>query len=119
MDVQHYVIAHADQIPEVGRPCCAGGTRGAWVAYDAIGTRPGEQHARMVVEMLYRGWGGRLLLSQDAGWYQAGEPRGGTVRPYTALHDEFLPALRAMGADEPTIRRLLVENPARALAAAR
>lgn len=118
MDVQHYVIAHADQIPEVAAHAALA-ARGAWVAYDAIGTRPVEQHARMVVEMLDRGWGGRLLLSQDAGWYQAGEPRGGTVRPYTALHDEFLPALRAMGADEPTIRRLLVENPARALAAAR
>ena len=117
MDVRHYVVAHADQIPDVAAHAALA-ARGAWVAYDAIGTRPAAEHARMVAEMLERGWGGRLLLSQDAGWYQVGEPHGGTVRPYTALHDAFLPALRATGADEAVIQQLLVENPARALSGA-
>ena len=117
MDLQHYVVAHADQIPDVGAHAALA-ARGAWVAYDAVGTRPAAEHARMVAEMLARGWGGRLLLSQDAGWYQVGESRGGTVRPYTALNDDLLPALRALDIDEAATYRLLVENPARALLAA-
>lgn len=114
MDLHHYVVVHADQIadPAIHAALAA---RGAWLEYDAIGTRPAAEHAALVAHMLDGGWGGRLLLSQDAGWYHVGEPGGGTVRPYTALHDAFLPALRALGADEATVHLLLVENPVRAL----
>ncbi len=116
MDLRHYVVVHADQIADPGIHAALA-ARGAWVEYDAIGTRPAAEHAALAARMLDRGWGERLLLSQDAGWYQAGEPGGGPVRPYTFLHDEFLPALRALGADQSTIDQLLVRNPARALAA--
>jgi phosphotriesterase-related protein len=61
----------------------------------------------------------KVLLSHDAGWYDPaqadGQPEGG-IRGYTALVEEFLPALRARGLSEDVLRLLTVTNPARALA---
>jgi phosphotriesterase-related protein len=52
---------------------------------------------------------GKVLISQDAGWYHVGEPGGGDYRGYTYIYTDFLPRL------EPAWRRqLMVENPARA-----
>ena len=90
---------------------------GAWVEFDDIGSRPAEQHVRLVLPLLER-HADRLLLSMDRGWYNAGEPGGGTIRPYTPLADEFLPLLRKAGVNEATVRKLTVENPARAFAIA-
>jgi phosphotriesterase-related protein len=52
---------------------------------------------------------GRTLVSQDAGWYHAGEPGGGDYRPYTFLYTDFLPRLVPAVA-----RQLMWENPRRA-----
>ncbi|HEY5907947.1 MAG TPA: phosphotriesterase, partial [Vicinamibacteria bacterium] len=57
-------------------------------------------------------------VSQDAGWYNVGDPGGGRFRGYTLLLDEFVPALRKAGISEAQVRTLLVENPARAFAIA-
>jgi phosphotriesterase-related protein len=48
-----------------------------------------------------------------------GEPGGGTYRPHTFLFDGFVPALRARGVGDDEIRRLLVDNPARAFSPTR
>lgn len=86
---------------------------GAWVELDAIGGKPIETHVKLVKGMLDRKLAGRLLLSHDAGWYSVDEPDGGKdkVRPFTALEDALLPALRKAGVEEATIEKLLVENP--------
>ncbi len=67
-----------------------------------------------VLEMSRRGLLGRTLVSQDAGWYEVGKPRGGRYRSHATLFDAFVPALRAAGLGEREVRQLLVENPARA-----
>jgi predicted metal-dependent phosphotriesterase family hydrolase len=88
---------------------------GAWVEFDGIGPHSLDGHVEAVTEMIRRGHLGRLLVSQDAGWYHVGEPGGGAYRGYTYLFETFLPALRQKGATEAQTRTLLVENPARAL----
>ena len=62
-------------------------------------------------EALAAGLGGRLLLSQDRGWYDPAQPGGGTPRPYTYLSERFLPQLRRAGVDEAEIARLTERNP--------
>jgi phosphotriesterase-related protein len=90
--------------------------QGAWVEFDGVGWGPLDGHLDAVVDMKRRGWLDRVLVSQDAGWYHVGEPRGGEYRPHTVLFDEFVPGLRARGLGEEDIRTLLVDNPARAFA---
>jgi phosphotriesterase-related protein len=89
---------------------------GVWVELDGVGPKSLEAHVEAVLDLFRRGQLGRVLVSQDAGWFHVGEAGGGAYRPYTFLFDAFLPALRARGLGEAEIRALLVDGPAKALA---
>ncbi|HEY0506213.1 MAG TPA: hypothetical protein VGD42_22230 [Lysobacter sp.] len=90
--------------------------RGGWVSFD--GFRPGQE--RTYVELIGRMRAERLLdrvlVSQDAGWYNAGQPRGGEFKPFAPLFTALVPALRQAGFDEDDIATVFVRNPARAFA---
>ena len=90
---------------------------GAWVEFDGVGPATTSRHVGIILNMVDKGCIGRLLLSHDAGWYRVGEPRGGTVRPFTAISDLLIPALReAMRGRTPSaeqvIRQVMADNPA-------
>lgn len=87
---------------------------GAFVEWDGVSPERLPEHVVAVTDLVRRGHLGRLLVSQDAGWYNVGDPGGGTFRGYTLLLDEFVPALRKAGLTDAQVRTLLVENPARA-----
>jgi phosphotriesterase-related protein len=109
-----WIWVHAQN--EADRPTHDWAARqGAWIEFDGVGWGSLEGHLDAVVDMKRRGRLGRVLVSQDAGWYHVGEPRGGEYRPHTVLFDEFVPGLRARGLGEADIRTLLIDNPARAL----
>jgi phosphotriesterase-related protein len=89
--------------------------RGAWVEFDGIAPSSVERHVDLVRRMKAEGLLGRVLVSQDAGWYHVGEAKGGSFRPYTTLFTEFVPALTRAGFSDDERRLLLVENPRAAL----
>jgi len=90
--------------------------RGGWVSFD--GFRPGQEDAyiAMIDRMRQAKLLDRVLVSQDAGWYNAGQPRGGEIKPYAPVLTTLLPALRRHGLGEEEIRTLFTANPARAFA---
>jgi phosphotriesterase-related protein len=92
--------------------------RGAWIEYDAIGSDDfsDEFFVERIQDMLEADLGGHLLLSQDRGSFDPAQPGGGVPRPYTYLSETFLPALRARGLTDATIRELTFANPFRAFA---
>jgi phosphotriesterase-related protein len=90
--------------------------RGAWIEYDHVGRSPDETLVAMVTRALEAGLGEHLLLSHDLGWYDPAQPGGGTPRPYTHLIGSLLPALKAAGVTEPTLRQLTADNPFNAFA---
>jgi phosphotriesterase-related protein len=100
--------------------------RGAWVEFDKIGfPKPGRDaapldtmHIELIQHVLDTGFGDRLLLSMDSGWYDPGRPdcRAGCIPGYTYLSTTFLPKLRDAGVDEATIGKLTRENPFNAFA---
>ena len=92
--------------------------RGAWIEYDAIGSEEtgDEFYIELIMRLLDAGLGDSLLLSHDRGWYDPGQPGGGTPRPYTYICEHFLPKLRAAGVDQDTIHQLTHINPFRAFA---
>jgi len=116
MDLSRYIVVHADQIRSLD-DLAEIAQRGAWIEYDAIGTRDLGEHIELLQRSLDRGWIDQILLSQDAGWYAVGEPDGGTVRPYTAIVTAFRDGLAQAGVDDATWDRLMRANPARAYAA--
>jgi phosphotriesterase-related protein len=91
--------------------------RGAWIEYDWIGNPvDDDRFIERILGMLDAGFGNRLLLSHDRGWYDPAQPGGGTPRPFTYISETFLPRLRAAGVDDATIRQLTQVNPFAAFA---
>ena len=102
--------------------------RGAYVEYDNIGAHllgpanPFPAYAladatavELVTRMVEAGCAERVLLSQDAGWYDAARPGGGRVRSFTYLLDHFLPRMEVAGLKE-VIPTIIERNPWRAFA---
>lgn len=85
----------------------AAARRGAWVAFDHFSAETLEGHLALVENMARHGLLGRVLISHDAGWYRAGVPGGGRFRPFDTI---FQARARL------PFRRLMIENPWRALA---
>lgn len=93
--------------------------RGAWLEYDSIGNPEWideETILQNILRLLKAGFGSRLLLSHDRGWYDPALFEGGTPKPFTYLAKRFLPKLHIRGVDDATIRQLTQDNPFRAFA---
>jgi phosphotriesterase-related protein len=114
VDPSHLIIVHSDAEQDQTYHVRIAQKK-AWVEFDGIGGRPLDDHLKIVPPMIEK-HADRLLLSMDSGWYYVGEPNGGNVRDYNFLTDQFLPALRKVGVSEAMIRKLTVENAARAFA---
>jgi predicted metal-dependent phosphotriesterase family hydrolase len=93
----------------------AAARRGAWIEFDGISEKSLDQHVKLVKMMIDSGLIHRTLISQDAGWYNVGEPGGGQYRGYEALFTLFIPALAKAGVTKEQIGQLLTENPQKAL----
>jgi phosphotriesterase-related protein len=111
-----FVWIHAHQEPDV-RIHHELARRGAWIEYDGIGDEADDDRfLDLVMRGLDAGYGDRLLLSHDRGWYDPAQPGGGTPKPFTPLMERFLPKLAAAGVDRATIDRLTRHNPFAAFA---
>lgn len=105
------VVVHADATPDLDLHARIA-RRGAWLSYDGIRSGNAAEKLALVREAVER-WPDQLLISQDAGWYHVGEPRGGTVSPWSWLPREFVPMLLEGGLDQPLVDRLMITNPGR------
>jgi len=112
-----WIWIHAQGEPDSARHIAAA-RRGAWISFDGIDSRSLERHVGFVTRLRDAGLLDHVLVSQDAGWYNVGQPGGGTFRSYEVIFTEFLPALRARGFTAAEIDTLLVRNPAKAFAVA-
>jgi phosphotriesterase-related protein len=91
---------------------------GAWISFDGVSPTTVAAHVAKVKRLSDEGLIGRVLVSQDAGWYHVGQPRGGTIRPYDTVFTAFMPAARAAGLTDADIDTIFVKNPASAFSIA-
>jgi phosphotriesterase-related protein len=112
------VIGHADSYPVLDH-YLAILERGANLEFDFIGHRFQTEEAEEprlvehIVELLERGWGSQLLVSQDVCHNSQLKARGGFG--YAYLQQHFLPTLRTAAVGEGEIHQMTVENPRRIL----
>jgi phosphotriesterase-related protein len=96
-------------------------SRGVYIELDSIGNSDAEDEK--VVKLIHflhgAGFSDQILISQDAGWYNPGQPNGGKQRGYTALITAFIPRLKRAGFDDAFVRKLTRENPFRAFSVPR
>lgn len=88
--------------------------RGAWISFDGVRPDSVAAHVEMVMHLRDNGLLHRVLVSQDAGWYSVGEPRGGDFRPFDTVFTTFIPALRETGFTDEEVETLFIDNPANA-----
>ena len=118
VDAGRVVIGHADSYPVLDH-YLAILDRGANLEFDFIGHRFGTEEAaeprliELVVELLERGYGPQLLLSQDVSHNSQLKANGGLG--YTYLQQHFLPSLRTAAVGEGEIAQMTIDNPRRLL----
>jgi phosphotriesterase-related protein len=118
VDPSRVVIGHADSYPVLDH-YLAIVERGANLQFDFIGHRFSTEEAaeprlvELIVELLERGYGSQLLLSQDVCHNSQLKVNGGTG--FTFLQQHFLPTMRTAAVGEGEIHQLTVENPRRIL----
>jgi len=110
-----WIWIHAQNEPDLARHIEAA-RRGAWVEFDGIDAKSLDLHIKLVAGMREAGLLDQVLISQDAGWYNVGQPQGGQPRSYEVIFTDFIPALRAKGFGAAEIDTLMVRNPAKAFA---
>lgn len=121
LDLERFIWVHANLEPDPTLHLEAA-RRGVCIELDAIGAEWQSQTAMVdyTLALVEAGYAEKILLSHDAGWYDPsqpnGKPREGGIRGFTALVDDFIPALQERGVTDDLIRLMTVINPARALA---
>lgn len=97
--------------------------KGAWISLDGVDYDPAqsadatgsiEWYTDRLTELKEEDLLCRVLISHDAGWYDAGEPGGGSFRSYTDIFDYLIPRLLSNGFSNEDIEQLMVRNPQKA-----
>ncbi len=120
-DPARVVIGHADSYPVLDH-YLAILDRGANLEFDFIGHRFASEEAaeprlvELIVELLERGYGPQLLLSQDVCHNSQLKANGGFG--FTYLQQHFLPTLRTAAVGEGEIAQMTSDNPRRILTVA-
>ena len=118
VDPGRVVIGHADSHHDLDF-YLAVLAAGANLQFDFLGHRFGVEESleprlvETIVELLERGFGPQLLLSQDVCHNRQLKANGGFG--YVYLHQHFLPTLRTAAVGEGEIKQMTIDNPARIL----
>jgi phosphotriesterase-related protein len=118
VDPARVVIGHADSYPVLDH-YLAVLDRGANLEFDFLGQRFAIEEAaeprlvELIVELLERGYGTQLLLSQDVCHNAQLRAYGGFG--YAYLQQHFLPTLRTAAVAEGEIAQMTTDNPRRIL----
>ncbi|HZP00676.1 MAG TPA: phosphotriesterase [Terriglobia bacterium] len=107
-----WVHAQNESNPEVHRRAAE---MGAWVEFEGLVEKDLPQRVDSLRQLKQAGYLRRILISNDAGWYNVGEPRGGDFQPYDRLFTDLLPALRRADFTAADLEALVVKNPQHAL----
>jgi phosphotriesterase-related protein len=116
VDPNRVIVGHTDQNCDI-RHLVALAERGAYVQFDVIGMTSWllpETRIELLSRLIDLGFKDRLLLSSDRcaiGLLKAGGGPG-----YDHVLCSFVPQLHQAGFDDALLNRILVQNPARALA---
>jgi phosphotriesterase-related protein len=90
--------------------------KGAWLSYDGYRIEQTEHYVQLVKRVKSDGFLNKLVLSQDAGWYNATEPKGGSFNSFAPIITHLIPALINAGLTADDIQQLFVRNPQSAFA---
>lgn len=88
---------------------------GCWVSFDGLNANTIKANINYLKTMKNAGLLGSVLLSQDSGWYHAGEPNGGNYKNYNFIFERFIPVMKQNGFTRKEIDTIFIQNPAKAM----
>jgi phosphotriesterase-related protein len=108
-DQKRFIWVHAQtfQDDEVYRRVA---DEGGWISLDSISMKNYQENVDLLDRLLGIGVGDRILLSQDTGWYNVGQPKGGMINPYHLLFKDFFPAAVADGLDAQWLEQCVTSH---------
>ncbi len=120
LSLDRWIWVHAQTEPDVS-VLREAAQRGAYVELDTVGAPFQDQDVLLetALTLIEAGLTDHLLLSHDAGWYDPASPNGlpkDGYRGYTALMNDFIPALLMRGVSEEQVKQITVHNPVNAFA---
>jgi len=88
--------------------------RGAYVGFDRQGGPGDAQQVPMVMALIEAGFADHLMFSADAS--SANQMKRNNGQGYAKTFTVFVPKLKAAGASDDVLHRIMVDNPRRFLA---
>jgi len=88
--------------------------KGSWVSFDGVNPNTIADNVNYLQTMRNEKLLDHVLVSQDSGWYNVGEPKGGNYKNYVTIFTLLIPALKQNGFSEEEINKIFVTNPAKA-----
>lgn len=88
--------------------------QGAWISYDGYRPEQTPHYVELITRIKAEGYLQNLLVSQDSGWYTAGEPKGGKFNSFAPLITTLIPALNERGFTADELAQIFTRNPAEA-----
>jgi predicted metal-dependent phosphotriesterase family hydrolase len=110
-----FIWTHAQNEKDLSRHVEAA-RMGAWISIDGFwgGTEKADELVEMVINLKRHNCLHRILLSQDAGWYDPEKPGGENYQPHTLIFTELIPVLNEKGITDADINKILTGNAAKA-----
>ena len=87
-----------------------------WVSFDGVNLDTLQTNLDHLKTMKEHNLLEQVLVSQDSGWYNVGDPKGGNFKPYTCVITQFIPLLHENGFTQNDIDLIFKKNPAKAFA---
>lgn len=113
IDPSAFIWTHAQNESDFNKHLQAA-KMGAYVSFDNFTAADTTKYVDFLLFMKKHGVLHKVLLSHDAGWYQPGEPDGGTFRGFSDLDNYLVPALEKEGIAQFDLFMLFFDNPANA-----
>jgi predicted metal-dependent phosphotriesterase family hydrolase len=85
-----------------------------WVSFDGVNPETIDANLGYLQLMKTEHLLDHVLVSQDSGWYNVGEPSGGNYKPYTCIATQFIPKLKEKGFTPNELDLIFKTNPAKA-----
>ncbi len=107
------IWVHAQNEPNKEMHIRAGKLK-TWISFDGVNPNTLQVNVDYLKIMKENDLLDQVLVSQDSGWYNVGDPNGGNVKPYTCIHTKFIPLLQQNGFTPGELERIFRINPAKA-----
>jgi phosphotriesterase-related protein len=87
-----------------------------WVSFDGVNPDTLQANLDYLKTMKENRLLDRVLVSQDSGWYNVGDAKGGNFKPFTCIAMQFIPLLKQNGFTTAELDLLFKTNPGKAFA---